>query len=151
MTVTALTGPGRVSQFLWGPNQQNTLTFGYPLALDNARFWRASRVGSEQVLFADRFESWTVGRDYFAHVQLRWIPLYLWCGGAGVQAFLDWGANANPFTFIPDAVNSPLFGLPGCLLTQPFDTVDPQPEVDGSQAIEIQFRNPTYDIGLAWR
>lgn len=151
MTVTALTGPGRVSQFLWGPNQQNTLTFGYPLALDNARFWRSSRIGSEQVIVADRVESWTVGRDYFAQVLLRWIPLSLWCGGAGVQAFLDWGTGASPFTLVPDAVNAPLFGLPGCLLTQPFDAIDPQPEADGSQSIEITLRNPTYDLGLAWR
>jgi len=151
MTVTALTGPGRVVQFLWGSNQQNTLTFGYPLALDNPRFWRSPRAGNEQVVMNDRAESWTTARDYFCACLLRWVPLSQWSGGAGVQAFLDWGAGANPFTFVPDAVNAPLFGLPGCLLLQPFDNVSPQLEAEGSQAIEILFRNPTYDLGLAWR
>lgn len=150
MTYTKLTGPGRVSQFLWGARTQNTLTLGYPLALDNPTFWRAPRVGSEQLVINDRAESWTTARDFYASMTIRWIPLYLWSGSGGVQAFLD-VAPVQSFTFVPDAVNAPLLGLSGCLLIEPFATVSPQLEVDGSQAIPIVFRNPTYDLGLAWR
>lgn len=151
MTVTLLTGPGRVAQFLWGPNQQNTLTFGYPTALDEARFWRAQRVGGEQLIVNNLAESWTAARDYFMVVKARWIGLPFWSGHGGFQAFLDWGSNGNPFTLVPDAVQAPLFVLSGCLLVDPFERVTPRLEADGSQMIELTIRSPTFDLGLAWR
>lgn len=151
MTAISLTGPGRISQFLWGPNQQSTLTFGYPTALDEAKFWRAPRLGSEQKLLADRAESWTAARDYWATFKIRWARIDLWSGRGGVQAFLDWGMSGQPFSFVTDAVFAPLFSLPGCLLVEPFANVQPSMEPDGSQQITVKFRNPTYDLGLAWR
>ena len=151
MTVTTVTGPGRVVQCLWGATQQSTLQLSYPMALDQPRFWRGPRVGSEQVVVNNRAESWTSARDFYAAFTVRWVPLASWSGGDGVQAFLDAGANAGPFTFVPDAANAPLFGLAGCVLLKPFTQVVPALESDGSQTIEIMFRNPTYDLGLAWR
>jgi len=149
--VTAAVGPGRISQIIWGARLQNTLTFGYPSAVDNARFWRAPRVGSEQVVVAGQPESWTQARDFWGALSIRWVHLSRWSGHGGVQAFLDYATGGAPFTIVPDAVNAPLFVLPGCLLGQPFSDVSPQGEDDGSQQVEITFRNPTLDLGLAWR
>jgi len=151
MTATLFTGPGRVVQFLWGARLQNTFTFGYPLAVDEPRFWRQVRKGSEQQIFNTLAESWTTARDYFATTKGRWFQLSLWAGHAGFQAFLDWCTAGNSFAFVPDAVNAPLFNLPGCLLLDPFDNPSVGIEPDGSQQITITFRNPTYDLGLAWR
>ncbi len=151
MSYTTITGPGRVVQFLWGARLQNTFTFGYPLAVDEPRFWRQVRKGSEQRVFNNRAESWTTARDYVSTLNCRWIQLSLWSGHAGFQAFLDWCTGGNPFSFVPDAANAPLYVLPGCLLIDPFDSPAPGMEPDGSQQITITFSNPTYDLGLSWR
>lgn len=151
MTATSVIGPGRVVQFLWGANQQNTLEFAYPMSVDNPRFFRAPRKGSELAVQGPTSEGWTTARDYYGDLQLRWIQLNVWSGLVGVQAFLDWGINGQPFTFVPDAANAPLFSIPGCVLMDPFDKGVPGNEADGSQNIPIRFRNPTYDLGLAWR
>lgn len=151
MTVTTITGPGRVVQFLWGVRLQNTFTFSYPLAVDEPRFWRQVRKGSEQVVMNNLAESWTTARDYFATLKVRWVPLAQWAGHAGFQAFLDWCTDGNSFSFVPDAVNAPQFVVPGCLLLEPFDAPSVVMEPDGSQQVTITFRNPTFDLGLAWR
>lgn len=151
MTIASVTGPGRVIQFLWGSNQQNTLELAYPAGMDNPRFFRAPRKSSELAVQGPTSEAWTTARDYFGEGTIRWVQLQLWSGLVGVQAFLDWGAGGQPFTFVPDAANAPLFGIPGCVLVVPFDKVVPGHETDGSQTVTIQFRNPTYDLGLAWR
>lgn len=151
MTFTPLTGPGRITQFLWGARTQNTLTFSYPAVLDAAKFWRQPRLGSEQVVMNNLAESWTTARDYYAEFNARWLQLTFYAGHAGFQAFLDWGTAGNPFTLVPDAVNAPLFALPGCLLVSPIDATAPTMEIDGSQNVDLVIRNPTYDLGLAWR
>lgn len=151
MTFTMVTGPGRVAQFLWGTRAQNTLTFSYPLSLDSARFWREPRAGGEQVVVNNLAESWTAARDYMAEFIIRWVQLPRWSGHAGVQAFLDWAVGGSAFTLVPDAANSPLFGCSGCLLVTPFNPTPPNLEPDGSQSYDITIRNPTFDLGLAWR
>jgi hypothetical protein len=151
MTFTAVAGPGRVVQFLWGARAQNTLTFAYPASIDQARFWREPRKGSEQVVMNSLAESWTSARDYMAEVQMRWLQPSFWSGHAGVQAFLDWATGGGAFTFVPDAGGAPLFGLAGCLLVSPFESQVPGIEQDGSQSYDLTFRNPIFDLGLSWR
>lgn len=148
MTFTTITGPGRVSQLLWGARQQTTFTFGYPSALDNPRFWRGPVEGSELNRVNDGADAWIVGRDFRAAFQARWLDARAW---AAFQLFLDWAVVGGTFAFVPDAVNAPLYNLPGCLLVDPFDKPAPALEANGTQALDFSFRNPTYDLGLAWR
>jgi len=148
MTFITQTGPGRVSQFLWGARAQNTFTFGYPASLDNPRFWREPQDGSESAQVNDGQDAWITTRDFRAAFQARWLDPQAW---AAFQRFLDWGAVGGTFAFVPDAVNAPLFVIPGCLLVEPFDKPSPSLEVNGFQMIDFMIRNPTYDLGLAWR
>lgn len=148
MTITAATGPGRVSQFMWGPNQENTITFSYPAALDNAVFWTAPQLGSEIGDVNDLQDAWTVGLDWYASMSLRWLLPAVW---QDVQRFLDWAQGGGAFGFVPDAANAPLFIIPGCLLVSPFGDPQVSLEDNGLQTVDITFRNSTYDLGLSWR
>jgi hypothetical protein len=151
MTFTAVTGPGRVVQMLWGARTQNTLTFAYPASVDAAKFWREPRAGGEQIVMNNLAESWIATRDFMGEFTMRWLQLQFWTGHAGVQAFLDWAGGGGAFTLVPDAANAPLFGAAGCLLVTPFMPQTPGLETDGSQKYAITIRNPTTDLGLAWR
>lgn len=143
-----ITDPGRVCRFRWGTQQQSTLTLSYPATADNARFWPAPQPGSELGGVNQTQDAWVIGNDWYASMTLRWLTPSLWCE---VQAFLDWAMAGGSFSFIPDAVNSPLLVLPGCLLVEPFGEVDPGLEDNGLQTVEIKFRNNTFDLGFAWR
>ncbi len=148
MSYTTITGPGRVAQFLWGARQQNTLTFAYPVALDQARFWREPQAGSELEQVNPGQGAWVTTRDFKAAFTARWLGPRDW---AAFQAFLDWAVIGGLFSLVPDAVNAPLYVLPGCLLVDPFDKPTPTLEANGLQALDIIIRNPTYDLGLSWR
>lgn len=147
MTFTTLM-PGPIPQILWGSRLQTTITFSYPAALVATRFWREPRPGSELSQVNDGQDAWIVGRDFRAAFKARWLRQDKWCE---FQRFLDWAVGGNTFALVPDAVNAPLFVLPGCLLVEPFDKVDPTLEDDGTQAQDFSVRNPIYDLGLAWR
>ena len=145
MTVTSRVAP--VTQFLWGANLQNTFTIAYPSVIDSTRFWRDPWAGSESSQVNDGQDAWILGRSFRAAMTVRYLRAAAWCD---FQRFLDW-APGNVFSWVPDAVNAPLYALPGCILVSPFDDVSPTPEDDGSQSLAIEIRNPTYDLGLAWR
>jgi len=139
-------------QIWWGPGLESVIDFDYPVALDAPRTWRRPAPGSEQVRTpAGVISSWTTGYDYFLAGRARWFDRSRWGGGVGLQAFLDWAGQGNPFRFVPDKT-VPDFYVDNCFLDAPFDEIDPQiEEADGSQSIDLVIRNQTKDFGEALR
>lgn len=148
MTATSLTGPGRVTQFLWGANLQNTLTLAYPAAIDQPRFWRAPQPGAETGQVNDGQDAWVQARDFMASFNVRFLYPRAW---SDFQQFLDWASGGFAFSLVPDAAVAPLYAVPGCLLVSPFMPVDPALEDTGAQSLQLAIRNVTYDLGLSWR
>lgn len=142
---------GRVWRILWGTNQENVLDFAWPTVGDEPTFRRQPREGSEKVKINSVQESWITGRDFYGALKARWFGMTQWAGATGLQAFFDNAGDSNTFTLVPDAVNAPNFKIPGCFLSDPFDAPSPTLEPDGSQSIPLEFWNPSYDLGLAFR
>jgi hypothetical protein len=152
----------RVSGIQWGPNQENVLSLGYPLG--SVMPDREPRIGSDYLQGISGVEdAWIQGYDYVVSVEARFLPptpsLYgaqapvavqsPLAGAANVRGFLDWAREKNTFTFYPDVVNTPAFGIPGCYLADPMNLGGMRitPRLDWAQQLKI--RNPTYDLGLA--
>ena len=148
MTVTSSTGPGRVSQFLWGPDYGFTFTFAYPAILDSETFWSAPQQGSETGQVNDGQDAWVIGDEFGASLTARWLTPQAW---SEFQLFLDWATGGGAFAIVPDAVNAPDYAVTGCLLVEPFGDVNPGLEDNGLQTIVLIVRNPSFDMGLAWR
>lgn len=144
-------GVGRVWRILWGPNQENLLDLNWPTVGDNPTFWREPREASERVVVNNLQESWITGRNFFGKLSARWFGMAQWAGTAGLQAFFDSAGDSNPFTLVPDVVNTPDFQIPNCFLADPFDKPAPGLEGDGTQSIDFTFWNAAYDLGLAFR
>jgi hypothetical protein len=139
-------------QILWGTGFENVLDFDYPVALDSPRTWRRPAPGATRARnSAGVTDAAIYGYDYLLAGQARWFDRSRWGGGVGLQAFLDWAGQGNPFRFVPDKT-VPDFYVDNCVLDSPFDAIEPQLEqADGSQTIDFVIRNQTVDFAQALR
>jgi hypothetical protein len=139
-------------QLWFGTGLENIIDFDYPVAFDAPRTWRRPVPGSVRARnSAGVIDAAVYGYDYFLAGRARWFDRGRWGGGTGLQAFLDWAGQGNPFRFVPDKT-VPDFYVDNCYLDAPFDEIDPSiEEADGSQAIDIVIRNQTKDFGEALR
>lgn len=134
----------------WGPTLENTLDFVNPVVGDSPLVWRAPRDGSTILSNGASSVAWVTGRYYYLQVQAKYFASAQWAGGNGLQAFMDWAADSNPFTLVPNLL-LPALTVPGCYLEGPFLNPQINLENDTSQTIQLQFLHPTVDLGLAWR
>ncbi|HMG19533.1 MAG TPA: hypothetical protein VK573_12470, partial [Gemmatimonadales bacterium] len=139
-------------QILWGVGYENTIDFDYPRALDVPRAWRRPAPGSARARnSAGVTDAAVYGYDYLLAGRARWFGRSDWDNPVGLQAFLDWAGQGNPFRFVPDKT-VPDFYVDNCVLDSPFDDVEPSlEEADGSQAIDMVIRNPSVSFGQALR
>jgi hypothetical protein len=152
--------PSRVSGILWGVNNENVVSLGYPLG--SVLPDREPRRGAEWVQGATGIEdAWLTGFDHVLSLEARFLPgvpnfdgaaapnplQSAIQGAANVQGFLDWARAKHSFAFVPD-VTAPGFVMPGCYLADPVTGGRSiSPRLDWSQTLKI--RNPTLDLGLA--
>jgi hypothetical protein len=139
-------------QILWGTGFENIVDFDYPRALDTPRAWRRPAPGSARARnSAGVTDAAVYGYDYLLAGRARWFGRSDWDNPVGLQAFLDWAGQGNPFRFVPDKT-VPDFYVDNCVLDTPFDEVEPSlEEADGSQSIDVVIRNPTVSFGQALR
>lgn len=139
----------------WGPTLENALDFVSPVVGSNPLFYRAPRDGATQAVTGTDTIAWIPQMHYRMQVTAQYFKPTQWAGGVGLQAFLDWAADSNAFTLVPN-INTPALTVTGCYLDSAFGdfgtfggaiTLNP----DGSQTVALTILNADIDLNLAWR
>lgn len=140
----------RVFRIYWGPTLENALDFTWPVVGSSPTFYRASRPQSVQLSNGANTVAWITGRYFRLQVTAQFFAGQQWAGGGGLQAFLDWAADSNAFTLVPN-LNIPSQTVTGCYLEGPFTKLTVSLENDFTQTVQLTVLHPTVDLGLVWR
>src|SRR5690349_24661784 len=142
--------PERVFRILWGPTLENALDFAWPVVGSSPLHWRAPRPESQLVVNQGVNVAWVTGRYYRLRVTAQYFALAQNFGGYGLQAFIDWAADSNAFTLMPN-INTPTLTVTGCYLEGPFDKLSPSLEQVTTQTLDLTSPHPTYDVAVPVR
>lgn len=89
-------------QFKWGTSYANTLSCGYPMAIDAPKSYSKNLPGYErEQSAAGQWDAWVTASEYFLQVTFRHIPgtsttgVTGWDGSTGFRAFLEWCREMN--------------------------------------------------------
>ncbi len=140
----------RVFRILWGPTLESSLDFTWPVVGSMPLHWRAPRAQSQLITNGTSSVAWITGRYYRLRVTAQYFAAQQNFGSTGLQAFLDWAADSNSFTLVPN-IATPTITVPGCYLEGPFTSLNPVLEKDSTQTLDLTILHPTQDVGLAWR
>lgn len=140
----------RVFRILWGPTLENALDFTWPVVGSAPTFSRSPRAGAVLVPNGAGVVASVQGRYYRLSLRAQYFGAAQNFGALGLQAFLDWAADSNPFTLVPHT-GIPTLTVTGCYLEGPFLRPSVSLERDSSQTLTLTILHPTIDLGLAWR
>lgn len=140
----------RVFRILWGPTLENALDFAFPVVGEAPTFSRQPRTNSAMIPTGAAALAVITGRHYRLKLNAKYFGGPQNFGATGLQAFIDWAADANQFTLMPN-IALPTLTVTGCYLEGPFTQLSPSQEKDGTQTLPLTILHPTVDLGIAWR